>query len=67
MLDEGADWIDVGGESTRPGAPSVSVEEELDPGVVGGEGDAEDAERGSLRGISVPNDEGVAVPVRLGG
>lgn len=25
---EGADWIDVGGESTRPGADPVSVEEE---------------------------------------
>lgn len=29
MLEEGADIIDVGGESTRPGAPEVSVEEEL--------------------------------------
>jgi len=29
MADEGADIIDVGGESTRPGAPPVSVEEEL--------------------------------------
>jgi dihydropteroate synthase len=28
-LDEGADLIDVGGESTRPGAVSVSLEEEL--------------------------------------
>jgi len=26
---EGADWIDVGGESTRPGSQSVSTEEEL--------------------------------------
>ncbi len=26
---QGADWIDVGGESTRPGAQPVSVEEEL--------------------------------------
>jgi dihydropteroate synthase len=26
---EGADWIDVGGESTRPGAQPVSAEEEL--------------------------------------
>lgn len=25
---EGADWIDIGGESTRPGAPPVSEEEE---------------------------------------
>jgi dihydropteroate synthase len=29
MTDEGADIIDVGGESTRPGAESVSVEEEI--------------------------------------
>ena len=30
MMDEGADIIDVGGESTRPGAQSVSEQEELD-------------------------------------
>ena len=30
MVSEGADIIDVGGESTRPGAESVSVEEELE-------------------------------------
>lgn len=29
MLREGADWIDVGGESTRPGAASVPAEEEI--------------------------------------
>lgn len=29
MMDEGADIIDIGGESTRPGAPEVSVEDEL--------------------------------------
>jgi dihydropteroate synthase len=29
MIDEGADFIDVGGESTRPGAEPVSLEEEL--------------------------------------
>ena len=29
MIDEGAAIIDVGGESTRPGAAPVSVEEEL--------------------------------------
>jgi len=28
MLDEGADWIDIGGESTRPGSSSVSLQEE---------------------------------------
>ena len=29
MADEGADIIDIGGESTRPGAPTVSAEEEI--------------------------------------
>lgn len=29
LLDEGADAVDVGGESTRPGAPEVSEDEEL--------------------------------------
>ena len=29
FVSEGADIVDVGGESTRPGAPPVSVEEEL--------------------------------------
>ncbi len=29
MLDDGADWIDVGGESTRPGATPVAEAEEL--------------------------------------
>ncbi|MGM0378185.1 MAG: dihydropteroate synthase [Bacillota bacterium] len=29
MIKEGADIIDIGGESTRPGAPKISVEEEL--------------------------------------
>ena len=29
MIGEGADIIDVGGESTRPGSDSVNVEEEL--------------------------------------
>mgnify|MGYP001620110335 FL=1 len=29
MVEEGADIIDVGGESTRPGAPEVSAEEEI--------------------------------------
>jgi len=30
MIDEGVDFIDVGGESTRPGAERITVEEELD-------------------------------------
>ncbi|MFU8804524.1 MAG: dihydropteroate synthase [Bradymonadaceae bacterium] len=30
MVEQGADILDIGGESTRPGAASVSVEEELD-------------------------------------
>ncbi len=29
LIDEGADIVDVGGESTRPGAPEVCVDEEL--------------------------------------
>lgn len=29
LLDDGADWLDVGGESTRPGAGDVPVEVEL--------------------------------------
>jgi dihydropteroate synthase len=29
MVEEGADMLDIGGESTRPGADDVSVEEEL--------------------------------------
>ncbi|MGY5450121.1 dihydropteroate synthase [Agarivorans sp. MS3-6] len=29
MLEQGADIIDIGGESTRPGAPEVSLEDEL--------------------------------------
>lgn len=28
IIQEGADWIDIGGESTRPGASPVSLEEE---------------------------------------
>ena len=30
LIDEGADLLDVGGESTRPGASSVSLDEEMD-------------------------------------
>ena len=30
MVDEGADLIDVGGESTRPGSDPVTVEVELE-------------------------------------
>src|SRR5215831_10782047 len=29
MIEEGADIIDIGGESTRPGSASISPEEEL--------------------------------------
>ena len=29
MLDEGADWIDIGGESTRPGSQPVTIEQEI--------------------------------------
>jgi dihydropteroate synthase len=30
LIEEGADWLDIGGESTRPGANAVSIQEELD-------------------------------------
>lgn len=30
MICDGADWLDIGGESTRPNAPEVSLQEELD-------------------------------------
>ena len=30
MVSNGADWLDVGGESTRPGATKISIEEEVD-------------------------------------
>jgi dihydropteroate synthase len=30
LAQSGADWLDIGGESTRPGAAPVSMEEELD-------------------------------------
>ena len=29
MIENGADWIDIGGESTRPGAEPISIEEEI--------------------------------------
>lgn len=29
MIANGADWIDIGGESTRPGATKISIEEEI--------------------------------------
>jgi dihydropteroate synthase len=29
LVDEGADWVDVGGESTRPGAEPVPADEEI--------------------------------------
>ena len=32
LLDEGADIVDIGGESTRPGAAPVGIEEEGGPG-----------------------------------
>lgn len=43
LIDEGADIIDIGGESTRPGAAPVSVQEELDrviPVIAGLRGNA---------------------------
>ncbi len=29
MVDDGADWLDIGGESTRPGAEPVDIDEEM--------------------------------------
>ena len=29
MADDGADWLDIGGESTRPGAEPVGIDEEM--------------------------------------
>jgi len=29
MIENGADWIDIGGESTRPGSEPISIEEEI--------------------------------------
>ena len=29
LIREGADWLDIGGESTRPGSTPVDTEEEL--------------------------------------
>ena len=29
MIEDGADWLDIGGESTRPGAEEVDVDEEM--------------------------------------
>ena len=48
MLEDGADWIDVGGESTRPGAKSVSVQEEIDRVMPVLEGIAGSLERFSI-------------------
>lgn len=45
LIDEGADILDIGGESTRPGAQPVSAEEELDRVLPVIE---------SLRGIPIP-------------
>jgi dihydropteroate synthase len=45
LIEDGADILDIGGESTRPGAPSVSVQQELDRVLPVIEG---------LRGILVP-------------
>ena len=30
LIKDGADWIDIGGESTRPGAQQVGIQEEID-------------------------------------
>ena len=30
MIQSGATWLDVGGESTRPGAEKISIDEEIE-------------------------------------
>ncbi|GAB4122355.1 MAG: dihydropteroate synthase [Sideroxydans sp.] len=45
LIEEGADMLDIGGESTRPGAAEVGVQEELDRVLPVLEG---------LRGVAVP-------------
>ena len=30
LIEQGADWLDIGGESTRPNAPAISLQEEID-------------------------------------
>ena len=34
MIDDGADWLDIGGESTRPGAEEVDVDEEMNLSLI---------------------------------
>lgn len=34
MWKQGATWVDVGGESTRPNAETVSLQEELDLSLI---------------------------------
>src|SRR5688500_6747311 len=48
LLAEGADWLDVGGESTRPGAAPVDESEELRRVVPVGEGLASEGARVSI-------------------
>ncbi len=45
LVEQGADLLDIGGESTRPGAPVISVQQELDRVLPVIEG---------LRGVAVP-------------
>ena len=45
LVEQGADLLDIGGESTRPGAPVISVQQELDRVLPVIEG---------LRGIALP-------------
>jgi dihydropteroate synthase len=64
MAEDGADIIDVGGESTRPGAAAVSVQEEIDRvcGVV----EAVVAETGLLVSIDTSKPEVMAAAVGSG-
>jgi dihydropteroate synthase len=64
MVEAGADIIDIGGESTRPGAAAVSVQEEIDRvcQVV----EAVVAETGALASIDTSKPEVMAAAVSAG-
>jgi hypothetical protein len=59
MIDEGVDLLDVGGESTRPGAAPVSEEEECVGGYATAAGDAVCARRWRLDDQRHPGAAGV--------
>src|SRR5699024_12677674 len=56
MQAAGASIVDIGGESTRPGAAPVSVQQELDRVAPVGERISQETERNSSVGASSPED-----------